>query len=237
VQGPPPDQAGVTERWALLAAGNGYRLLNQASRLVVEIWDSRDDPGVGALGGDDQVNKPHQHWAFEAVGDHYVLRAAHSKLVLAISQNSLKEGAPAMQWKDVPGIEGQLWELRPVQRTVTADAAGGRPATEEGAAAEPLRGFRFGPVLLLVGLVLVFLLVVWLVARQRRRGERVPVPVPPKESDQEPAPKAVRFTCSACGKALKAKWELAGKKVKCPECGQVTRVPGGGSGGSTQVMR
>ena len=33
------------------------------------------------------------------------------------------------------------------------------------------------------------------------------------------------FTCSACGKGLKAKEELAGKKVKCSDCGKVVEVP------------
>ncbi len=35
----------------------------------------------------------------------------------------------------------------------------------------------------------------------------------------------VRFTCGACGKALKAKAALAGRAVRCP-CGQTARVPG-----------
>src|SRR5262245_17075636 len=31
--------------------------------------------------------------------------------------------------------------------------------------------------------------------------------------------------CSECGKSLKAKDELAGKKVKCPGCGNVLAIP------------
>ena len=33
------------------------------------------------------------------------------------------------------------------------------------------------------------------------------------------------FACPECGKQLKVKPELAGKKVKCPGCGEVLRVP------------
>lgn len=35
----------------------------------------------------------------------------------------------------------------------------------------------------------------------------------------------VSFTCAACGKSLKAKADLAGKNVKCPQCAQQVLVP------------
>src|SRR5688572_4689473 len=35
----------------------------------------------------------------------------------------------------------------------------------------------------------------------------------------------ISFTCSHCGKKLKVKDELAGKKVKCPGCAQSVSVP------------
>ncbi len=35
----------------------------------------------------------------------------------------------------------------------------------------------------------------------------------------------ISFSCSACGKKLKVKPELAGKKVKCPHCSQAVSVP------------
>ena len=39
------------------------------------------------------------------------------------------------------------------------------------------------------------------------------------------APSPISFHCGSCGKHLKAKAELAGKKVKCSECGQPVLVP------------
>jgi DNA-directed RNA polymerase subunit RPC12/RpoP len=39
----------------------------------------------------------------------------------------------------------------------------------------------------------------------------------------DPAP--VSFSCSACGKGLRATAELAGKKVKCTQCGEAALVP------------
>jgi len=41
----------------------------------------------------------------------------------------------------------------------------------------------------------------------------------------QPAPSKLNFACSKCGKNLKVKPELAGKKVKCPGCGQAVPVP------------
>jgi hypothetical protein len=39
------------------------------------------------------------------------------------------------------------------------------------------------------------------------------------------APAQIRLTCSGCGKTLKVKGSLAGKKVKCPHCQAVIPVP------------
>src|SRR5947209_5153009 len=39
-----------------------------------------------------------------------------------------------------------------------------------------------------------------------------------------PSP-AVVFRCSGCRKNLRAGAELAGKKIQCPQCGQVMRAP------------
>lgn len=36
---------------------------------------------------------------------------------------------------------------------------------------------------------------------------------------------SISVQCSGCGKSLKAKDELAGRRVKCPDCGQVVVVP------------
>lgn len=36
---------------------------------------------------------------------------------------------------------------------------------------------------------------------------------------------AIEFRCAQCDKKLKVKDELAGKKIKCPGCGEATAVP------------
>jgi serine/threonine protein kinase len=75
---------------------------------------------------------------------------------------------------------------------------------------------------------------VWLYARRVGRGGKVTNPTP--VGDQPAPPRAVTsslsFFCAACGKRLKGRSELAGKKVRCPECGQAVHVPGGDTGGA-----
>jgi DNA-directed RNA polymerase subunit RPC12/RpoP len=80
----------------------------------------------------------------------------------------------------------------------------------------------------LLGLLILALLGGWLYARQRRRTRETaaPSPLPAGQALPEAAPVAVSFACSTCGKKLKVKAELAGKKVKCPQCGKAALVPG-----------
>ena len=40
---------------------------------------------------------------------------------------------------------------------------------------------------------------------------------------------AISFSCQSCGKALRVKDSMAGKRAKCPDCGYNIRVPEGNS--------
>jgi hypothetical protein len=75
------------------------------------------------------------------------------------------------------------------------------------------------------GLLLVSLVGGGLALRHARRHD-----VPDTSSDV-PAPglaNAARvFACAACGKRLKVRAELEGKRVKCPQCGEAVTVPSG----------
>lgn len=43
---------------------------------------------------------------------------------------------------------------------------------------------------------------------------------------------AIETTCENCGKVLRAKDDAAGKKAKCPDCGEIIQIPAtGGLGG------
>jgi hypothetical protein len=67
----------------------------------------------------------------------------------------------------------------------------------------------------------------WLFVRQRRRAdETAKAPPAPEQTPQpEAAPAPVAFTCAGCAARLKGRATLAGKKIKCPRCGQVISVP------------
>jgi serine/threonine protein kinase/ribosomal protein S27E len=86
---------------------------------------------------------------------------------------------------------------------------------------------------LVAGLFLILLLVfsailgVRLYVRQRHSFGKAPVGdlVPEVPAHPETNSTFASFACSGCGKHLQAKAALAGKKVKCPQCGKVTAIP------------
>ncbi len=68
---------------------------------------------------------------------------------------------------------------------------------------------------------------IFLAVRRLRRPETptLPAPVPEGEVRAKPATPSISLRCSGCEKTLKIKPELAGKKVKCPQCGIALAVP------------
>jgi eukaryotic-like serine/threonine-protein kinase len=102
----------------------------------------------------------------------------------------------------------RLWELGPPSAAAAAPAKAG--------------GKRWLAAAGLVGLVLTVAACVWLFVRH---GHRAAGPAgAPAQPPATPAP--ISCTCTGCGKKLKAGAHLAGKKVKCPQCGQPVLVPG-----------
>ena len=82
---------------------------------------------------------------------------------------------------------------------------------------------------LLVGLLLTLALIcvgVWLYARRKRRAAATPAAsANSHQAELEALAAMVALQCAGCGKHLKVKAELAGKKAKCPQCGQATVIP------------
>jgi serine/threonine-protein kinase len=66
----------------------------------------------------------------------------------------------------------------------------------------------------------------WLVLRRSGFADETSAPTGGVDATgNHDAAARVMVRCSGCGKNLKARNELAGKKVKCPQCGQVLQVP------------
>jgi hypothetical protein len=121
-------------------------------------------------------------------------------------------------------------------------------AAQAGAPAPPATGHRPGPprawwaaAAALGLLVLCTALLAWLVMAQRRRGRSRPaLPLPaggpaPGPAEEPKAAPPLAFPCPGCGKSLRARPALAGKRVKCPQCGGAALVPSlqAGEPGST----
>ncbi len=88
------------------------------------------------------------------------------------------------------------------------------------------KGWRAIPLFLSVVFILFAGLAGRLYVRRRRRPEKIPADAPAsgKQVQAENVPAFAFFSCSGCGKRLKAKTALAGKKVKCPQCGKAAAV-------------
>jgi WD40 repeat protein len=90
------------------------------------------------------------------------------------------------------------------------------------------------PMFELLGLALTLplFLGVWILVRRRRAEPEEPELIlteaePDPPAPPPPPPTVVTFPCPGCGKRLKARASLAGKRVKCPNCGKPAVVPGG----------
>ncbi len=94
---------------------------------------------------------------------------------------------------------------------------------------EPQTGFRWKLWLAaaIVGLVGAAFLGTWLLWRRRDRAGTMDddAPGPDERATAEAGANTVLFPCSECGKKLKVKAELVGKKVKCTQCGTAVLVP------------
>jgi len=81
--------------------------------------------------------------------------------------------------------------------------------------------------LAIMGLLVISTFGVFLVVRRLRRPGDSPSsdPAPEGEVPARTAAPPISLRCSGCEKSLKVKSALAGKKVKCPQCGQTLLVP------------
>ncbi len=128
---------------------------------------------------------------------------------------------------------------------IRADSILGAPAPAAEAESGSLGWWLVGVLALLAGaMTLALVLVAWLYLRQpsapvvsasakKNASKQKPVTsivaAPPvhrsKQTKPEKPASALIFRCSDCGKTLKARPELAGKKVKCTQCGTPVPVP------------
>jgi serine/threonine protein kinase len=133
-------------------------------------------------------------------------------------------------------VDARLVDLRirsgnPLPEPAPDSAAPGAPQHPSGSKIWLAAAGILGVVILLAALG------VWLVVRSRdRAGREEPGDDPVAESPAPAAgPPALSFACSACGKKLKGKLQLAGKSVQCPACKATVQVPADPSSTGFQV--
>jgi serine/threonine protein kinase len=116
----------------------------------------------------------------------------------------------------------KVWDVAAGRDVVTLSASGAEvtPDAPEGAAPRAKSRGWLAAALVILGVLLAVALAAGLWVRQRRRA-----PVVGERAGPGAAPASVSFPCSGCGKRLKARAELARKKVKCPQCGRAVLVP------------
>jgi hypothetical protein len=114
-------------------------------------------------------------------------------------------------------IDARLIDLRIASPRLPVEQA---PPTVPSSATPQTGGGRFWVVALVIGGLVVTLVLVGLgVRRSRGRDRTLP-------SQVDLADQAIACSCPGCGKSLRVKSELAGKKVRCPQCSQPVSVPG-----------
>ncbi len=222
VQSTVPKDAGPSERWTLLATGAAFRLKNEHSGLVLEIGGANPNRGVWAIQWQDAVNKPKQLWTFESVDDgFYLLHTGHSNQVLAVGQSALDEGARVIQWPLFPNLADQHWQLRSIDPDA-APADNNAPPPEQPEAQSSGRLLIFAAAGTLIVLLAAIMLTVIILLRCRAGAAQ-------KSSSETDAAEAstpmTSTACPGCGRALKIKTTMIGRKVKCSKCNTVVLVP------------
>jgi serine/threonine protein kinase len=143
--------------------------------------------------------------------------------------HSLSIGPEALKTVRVAAFPGNAVEpvdVRFVDLRVRANGVEAAPAANAAPAPAGRKSWLV-PGLIVGGAAAALCLVcLWLAGRGRRRGgNEAPLPADGGQAQPDPAGGRIPVTCPGCGKDLKARPELAGKKAKCPKCGQAVPVP------------
>jgi hypothetical protein len=118
-------------------------------------------------------------------------------------------------------------DVRLVELRIRSDSLAANPVSAPAEGRTPGSTARLAAGAALAVLLLIFLLAA-LALRRRRGAGKAPAPTPAPAGQDLPdagAP-SLSVSCAACGKRLKVRAALAGKRVKCPQCGQAVTISG-----------
>jgi RNA polymerase sigma factor (sigma-70 family) len=150
-----------------------------------------------------------------------------------------KEDVQEVRLMASPGGPKATFEARVTDLEIHADSLRNLPEADAPAAApganppggEGAGGQRSLDWLVAAALVVIVVVLsvggVLLVVRRRRADEARPrEPSAQKSAPADTAQRPITVPCPGCGRKVKAKAELAGKRVKCPHCAAAVEVPG-----------
>jgi hypothetical protein len=187
-----------------------------------EVDELRSFPSAGAARGRLRLVRAGStlsHYAAEGSSEEFLLLRAHRFAggdVRAVRVGGYTGGPAA-------ALDARVTDLR-----IRADSLPGVPGATAGAP-RTAAGRGWPAAASVVGLVVVLpcALGVWLYLRRRRGRADTPAVVHAgarPQAKSEAAPTPVALPCPGCGKRLKVSPALAGKMVKCPQCGQAVHV-------------
>ena len=111
-QGVFASDATAQERWKLVRVGDDYTIINQKSGKLLTL------PGASKNEGTNLTTTPKedgdsmsQLWGFEKVGNHFVIKAPATGMVVAVAEASREKGFRVLQWTWYKGSE-QIWMVQ-----------------------------------------------------------------------------------------------------------------------------
>ncbi len=182
--------------WAVGFSPAGKRLASGSSDGTVRIWDMATRRQIATLA----IPQPAYFVAPQGV----------------LPQNADQQRflAEVQRLQVVQSRDGVVWRVAPP----VAVGTGTDEAAKSGSKLWLLS-------ILAMGLVTSYL-AFWFYVRHTRRTAVVAQPNRPTASRTALPAAPLLFACTSCGKRLRVRAELSGKKVKCPQCGEAVPVPG-----------
>ncbi|MFO0864472.1 MAG: RICIN domain-containing protein [Gemmataceae bacterium] len=106
------------EQWKFVAAEKApkhFYIINRKTGQALNVINESKEEGAAIIPWDASVKSQNQQWSLEKNGDHYVIKARHSGLVLDVADGTKKRKAPLIQYS--PQNSGnQFFLLEPVNK-------------------------------------------------------------------------------------------------------------------------
>lgn len=112
--------AGPNERqqWKFVPVAKApkhYTIVNRKTGQALNVINESREEGAAIIPWDASVKAQNQQWSLEKSGDHYVIKARHSGMVLDVAEGTKGRKAPLIQYSP-QNSENQFFLLVPVNK-------------------------------------------------------------------------------------------------------------------------